>query len=106
MKTFRLISEPSSYQLGYHFSNLVTYFHPINNESTFKSDIDKNITATTGQVIRIFEFLLFEYNLELIEIFITKRKEFPIHFRCSQIINHYGAVQVRQWIKLIYGKDV
>lgn len=82
---FKLSNEPVDYQLTVHFSNLVQY-----------ADSTKPVLNAVNDICR-FE--------SCIAIYLNSRKTSPIHFRCAQLISHYGKDVILNYIKMIYGEN-
>lgn len=101
VKKFRLENQPILFAMSIHFNNLFTYFHPYN--ESIRNEMDKDTYDTPSNIIKGIEFLL-DNNI-FVDEHLTMRYSTPIEFRCSQLIQYYGAAQVQAWLNLFYGKE-
>jgi hypothetical protein len=98
---FKLEHEPIMFAMSIHFNNLFAYFHPYN--MSIRNEMDKNVSITPSDIIKTIEFLL--VNKDFLDEHLTMRYATPMEFRCSQIIQYYGAAKVQAWLNLFYGKE-
>lgn len=102
LKTFKLLNEPTDYQIGYHISNLITYFHPLNTD--LRQGNDKEFCYPTSKILAIFEDLI--NNPLYLEVSLLSRYSAPLQFRCAQILTSYGVTKVAYWLFIVYHKNI
>lgn len=103
-KEFKLLNEPVAMQLAFHFNNLVTYFHSSN--ELVRYGWDTKLEFSTEDILNSFDWVM--ANPQYIEdLFLEKyaRAIFPLEFRVAQLINHYGAESIKNYIALVYGEN-
>src|SRR5271165_4261772 len=98
-KVFRLENEPQTLQFTYHFNNLISGFHASN--AAMRVENDKLYFCKTSQIVSLFRLLINHptmVNGYLYSSSINMRFANPIHFRCAQLVQHYGPEFVDAWL--------
>jgi hypothetical protein len=100
--TFKLLNQPMDYQIGYHMSNLIGYFHPLNTE--LRHSNDKEFCYPTSRILAVFEELI--NNPFLLEASLVSRWSAPLQYRCANMLRHYGVTKMAYWLYLVYHKQI
>lgn len=99
---FALADRSVMFQLIIHFNNFLIYWHPEKRQFRYPNEQSHEYDVSSSHMIEMLRHFIEQP--ETMNFY--ERRLAPSGFRLVQLIHHYGANAIIQYIFNIYGKDI